>query len=199
MTWKWIVVPPGLKTKYVAFPNFCFSACPSGGAAAAEEPGVNLTAYNHNGRWMKQAPSSLVVELCSQPNLLTAQNVSILELLENIKTFMAGLYFSPQGPMKHFMHLFYWLCTWAVSKYGDFPRISSKHVDVPLDPLQSGDLVHEAIVPYGNGGRSISSENVLWCGTVSGVPFPSPLQQFWQLLLNLTLFKLREPRNGPQN
>ncbi len=78
--------------------------------------------------------------------------------------------------MTRFIRLFHCFHTWTLSKYGDFPRISSKHVDVPLDPLQSCDLVHEAIVPYGEGGAesgegSISGGNLLWCGLVSGVPF----------------------------
>lgn len=70
---------------------------------------------------------------------------------------------------QHFMYFsFSCLCT---SKYCDFPRISSEHVDVHLDPLQGFDLVHEAVVPCGGGGWSISNEDLLWCGLVSGVPF----------------------------
>lgn len=39
--------------------------------------------------------------------------------------------------------------TRALPPYGDSLWVSSERVDVPLDPLQSSDLVHEAVVPCG--------------------------------------------------
>lgn len=44
---------------------------------------------------------------------------------------------------------FYWFHTRTLSEDGDPPRVSSEHLDVPLDPLQSLHLVHEAVVSYG--------------------------------------------------
>ena len=41
--------------------------------------------------------------------------------------------------------------TRAVSKYGHSPWVPSEGVDVPLNPLEGLDLVHEAIVPWGEG------------------------------------------------
>ena len=38
--------------------------------------------------------------------------------------------------------------TRAVSKYGHVPWVASEDVDVPLNPLEGRDLVHEAIVSW---------------------------------------------------
>lgn len=92
--------------------------------------------------------------------------------------------------------------TWALSKYGNFARISSKHTDVLLNPLQSCDLIQEAIIPCRGGEGRVEKRSIsqVLMQPFFLCPIFSIRNQlsvvFWQHELNVTHLKLRERGNG---
>lgn len=101
-----------------------------------------------------------------------AQNLSLLVLLENIKTFVAGL----THCMFQQRHI---SCTSLLFSYLSSVQIWWLSQDLlqtrgcssgPTSELRSGPWSHSSL-RRGVGEGSISNENLLWCGLVSGVPF----------------------------